>query len=246
MGFPHRRPPPHLSMRWVFLLRLQLLFRVSPVHRGGHRFPCRRTGRQTRCPLLPRFLAPSAFSQPCGATYPRWFPNPPVVLRPQGFAPSRRFAPRSASQACFIPVPLLGFAPRGFVPRATPYAVSGAGPLLGFPTSSEEPVRPSRGSAHRTKLAHDSRGLARSSCRMPPRASSPSRFLASGGRRTGEPATSPHVLSRLGLHADLAAGTPGFLSPETQPLSLEIGATSMEFSTSLVLSPVWERRRAGV
>jgi hypothetical protein len=83
------------------------------------------------------------------------------VLRPQGFAPSRRFAPRATSRACSIPVPLLGFAPRGLVPRATPYAVSGAGPLLGFPTCSEEPVRPSRGPAHRTKRAHDTRGLAR-------------------------------------------------------------------------------------
>jgi hypothetical protein len=87
-------------------------------------------------------------------------PNPPVTLRPQGFAPSRRFAPRTTSRAYFIPVPLLGFTPRGLDPRATPYAVSDAGPLLGFPPVSEEPGRPSRGPTRRAKPVHVTRGLA--------------------------------------------------------------------------------------
>jgi len=87
--------------------------------------------------------------------------QPPVMLRPQGFSPSRRFAPRATSRACFISVPLLGFTPRGFDPRATPYAISDAGPLLGFPPGSEEPVRPSRGTARRAKPDHETRGLAR-------------------------------------------------------------------------------------
>jgi len=34
--------------------------------------------------------------------------HPPVTLRPQGFAPSRRFAPPATCQACFILVPLMG------------------------------------------------------------------------------------------------------------------------------------------
>lgn len=87
-------------------------------------------------------------------------PNPPVTLRPQGFSPSRRFAPRTTCRAYFIPVPLLGFTPRGLVPRATPYAVSSAGPLLGFPPVSEEPGRPSRGSTRHAKPDHATRGLA--------------------------------------------------------------------------------------
>jgi hypothetical protein len=117
------------------------------------------------CPLLPRFLSPSASCQPCGATYLRRVPNPPVTLRPQGFAPSRRFAPHTTCRACFIPVPLLGFTPRGLVPRATPYAVSSAGPLLGFPPVSEESGRPSRGSTRHAKPDHASRGLAGPSLR---------------------------------------------------------------------------------
>jgi hypothetical protein len=39
MGFARRRPPPHLSIRWVFLLRLQLLFRVSPGTAAAIGFP---------------------------------------------------------------------------------------------------------------------------------------------------------------------------------------------------------------
>lgn len=92
-------------------------------------------------------------------------PNLPVTLRPQGFSPSRRLAPRTTCRACFIPVPLLGFTPRGFVPRATPYAVSGAEPLLGFPPVSEEPGRPSRGPTRHAKPVHATQGLAGSSLR---------------------------------------------------------------------------------
>lgn len=53
--------------------------------------------------------SPSAFCQSRGATLLRRDPSPPVTLRPQGFAPSRRFAPPTTCRACFIPVPLLGF-----------------------------------------------------------------------------------------------------------------------------------------
>ena len=65
-----------------------------------------------RCPLVhapSEVPSPSASCQSRGATYPRRDPNPPVTLRPQGFAPSRRFAPPTTCRACFIPVPLLGF-----------------------------------------------------------------------------------------------------------------------------------------
>jgi len=82
---------------------------------------------------------------------PGGFPTHRFVLRPQGFAPSRRFAPRSASRACFIPVPLLGFgssrlfsardAVRRFrrrAPPGVPYLLRRAGPpLQGFSTSRE-------------------------------------------------------------------------------------------------------------
>ena len=63
---------------------------------------------------------------------PGWFPTIPVTLRPQGFTPSRRFAPRGASRAYSIPVPLLGFTLRGFSPPTVPYALSDAESLMGF------------------------------------------------------------------------------------------------------------------
>jgi hypothetical protein len=91
--------------------------------------------------------------------------HPPVTLRPQVFSPSRRFAPRSACRVCFIPVPLLGFTPRGFVPRATPYAISDAGPFLGFPPTSEEMGRPSKGPTRHAKPVHATWGLAKPALR---------------------------------------------------------------------------------
>jgi len=176
------------------------------VHRGGHRLsqPANRLANPLSAPSevsFPFSVFPATRSHlpPAGA-------NPPVTLRPQGFAPSRRFAPRATSRACFIPVPLLGFTPRGFVPRATPYAISDAGPLLGFPPVSEEPGRPSRGPTRRAKPVHVTRGLAWSSLRclhelhplrgfLPPAAAGSvnpacplSRFLGSAFTLTSPPA----------------------------------------------------------
>jgi hypothetical protein len=41
-------------------------------------------------------------------------PTPPATFRPQGFSPSRRFAPRSPLRPCFMPQPRPGFALQGF------------------------------------------------------------------------------------------------------------------------------------
>jgi hypothetical protein len=46
---------------------------------------------------------------PSESTPPRF--ASPGTFRPQGFAPSRRFAPRSDLRSCFIPVTSLGFLP---------------------------------------------------------------------------------------------------------------------------------------
>lgn len=92
--------------------------------------------------------SPSAFFQPCGATYTRHLPWIPVTLRPRGFSPPRRFAPRATYRACFIPIPLLGFTLRGFYPRAAPYVLSNAGSLMGFrPRFRKSSACPSRGSS---------------------------------------------------------------------------------------------------
>jgi hypothetical protein len=87
-------------------------------------------------------------------------PNPPVTLRPQGFAPSRRFAPCAASRASFIPVPLLGFALRGLDPHAVPYAISDAGSLMGFLPRSEEHDLPLQGFSTQREARLQIRGLA--------------------------------------------------------------------------------------
>jgi hypothetical protein len=50
--------------------------------------------------------------------FSRDFPSP-TTFRPQAFAASRRFAPRTRLRACFIPLPRPGFSLfRGFSPRA--------------------------------------------------------------------------------------------------------------------------------
>jgi hypothetical protein len=48
------------------------------------------------------FSAAQSYLAPTGSI-------PLVRLRPQGFAPSRRFVPRATMRACFIPLPLMGF-----------------------------------------------------------------------------------------------------------------------------------------
>jgi hypothetical protein len=48
------------------------------------------------------------------------------MLRPQGFAPSRRFTPPVTCRAYFIPIPLLGFPLRGLFPRKMSYVFSNA------------------------------------------------------------------------------------------------------------------------
>jgi len=59
-------------------------------------------------------------------------PKPPVMFRPRGFAPPRRFAPPIASRACSIPVPLMGFSLRGFAPPLVLFLLSEASTLLPF------------------------------------------------------------------------------------------------------------------
>jgi hypothetical protein len=83
----------------------------------------------TRCkhPIFPRVNAPpfevwlpTAFltQRSClrASPHPSDFPSH-WTIRPQGFSPSRRFAPRQASRTYFIPNPLLGLTLRGFDPH---------------------------------------------------------------------------------------------------------------------------------
>ena len=69
---------------------------------------------------LPRFFPLQRLSVTRSHIAPA-IPIPPVKLRPQGFAPSRRLAPLTTFRAYSIPVPLMGFYPSR--PLSSPGAV---------------------------------------------------------------------------------------------------------------------------
>jgi hypothetical protein len=88
---------------------------------------------------------------PCSVFPAAWshihptIPKPPVMLRPRGFSPPRRFAPRATYRAYFISNPLLGLTLQGFHPRAAPYVLPNAESLMGFrPRFRRSLARPSR------------------------------------------------------------------------------------------------------
>jgi hypothetical protein len=213
----------------VFLLRLRLLFRVSPVHRGGHRFPDRQAGHE---PVVRSFRGfsplqrfPSRAEPPSPGELPAHrlrcalrVSHPLDALlpaRPAGLIPSRSRSWGSLLEALIrarrrTPSPAPG-------PSWGSYQLRRTGPpLQGFSTSRE--ARPRHPGFSQVAVSRASTSLLSSEASCPRRPA---------GRYTR---SSPLVLSRLGLHADLAAGTPGCLPPGTQPFSLEIGATSMELS----------------
>jgi hypothetical protein len=70
---------------------------------------------------------------------PAGIPSPPS-FRPQRFTRSRRLAPRSALQACFILLPRPGFALQGFPPSYQPYHLVGGRSLLAVGGSHLSPV----------------------------------------------------------------------------------------------------------
>jgi hypothetical protein len=85
-------------------LRLWLPYRVSPMH---HReVPVIPEGFTVTRPFR-GFFPFSVYNHEEPHTPP--VPIPPVLLRPQGFSPSRRLAPLMAFRAYSIPVPLMGF-----------------------------------------------------------------------------------------------------------------------------------------
>jgi hypothetical protein len=100
-----------------------------------------------------------------------------VMFRPQGFSPSRRFAPRMTCQAYFILVPLMGFFLRGFHPHVMPYALADAGSLMEFNLTDYSTWSLLQGYITSHETRPQVRGLARLLCRMPPWTLSPPRFL---------------------------------------------------------------------
>ena len=170
--------------------------------------------RNRGCPPLPRFFPLRRISAAKSHTTPA-DPTPPVELRPQGFAPSRRLAPLATSRACSIPVPSMGFRP----PR--PSSSSGTVRPLGRRAprgfSSTTVVgrgRPSRDTHTGQSLAPGlgfSQGTAPAASMGFP---TPGSDAHCSEGRSHDP-SSPHALSPAQPHADHAGCTPGFSLQQT-------------------------------
>jgi len=87
-------------------------YRVQPnVARQPRRPPAPKSRRPARSATLMEFL-PLRRLSPSESTSRR--DATPTTFRPQGFSPSRRFAPHSDVRPCFMPVTPMGFALQGF------------------------------------------------------------------------------------------------------------------------------------
>jgi hypothetical protein len=173
----------------------------------------------TRAPL-PRFLPLRRFSTTKSHLAPA-VPKPPVTLRPQGFSPSRRFAPLAASRAYSIPDPSMGFYPSR--PFSSPGAVRPLGrrapqgfllyqkveeaALSGTLTPNEAPA-PVPGTSRRS-VPNASLGFPAS------------RLTALGSEERSHALSSPLALSRLGRKLTAPPAPQGFSLPRTRPFSLE-------------------------
>ena len=136
-------------------------------------------------------------------------PIPPVWLRPQGFAPSRRLAPRATCRACFISVPLLGFPFEALTPSVVPYALSDAA-ALGFLAATSRLPPPPQGLEHTTESPSADPGFSRA-----PRAGAslgfPLRGFLLAGLGSALPELAPSRPSPHRPRADLLGWAPGFL-----------------------------------
>lgn len=222
LGFPRRRPYHGLT-RGKSSLRLRLPYRVSPVH---HREPVV-TGQGRDGPLLPRFLPLQRLSATRSYVSPPG-PIPLVALRPQGFAPSRRFAPLMAFRAYSIPVPLMGFCPSrlfssfGAVRPHRRRCPRGFSPAL---ASRGRPFRDSR--TKRSTSAGP--GISRVAAVNASMGFSASRCLVVGSEgRSSRPCIPSHAFSTRS-QAGLVVGASGYSLPRTQPVSLETGEPPCSF-----------------
>jgi hypothetical protein len=173
---------------------------------------------------------PSEVSSPSASLDPRSHitparSNPLVTLRPQGFAPSRRLAPRATLRTYFIPLPLLGFPFEALIheQRRTFSRTPGPSRLPHASLCSATHVSasgvPDTLPAARPQLP----GLTRFTTSVPPWA-----FLSEASCRCDRPAIprtgrlpSPLVLRCDGVQARHHRWTPGCCIASAQPISLE-------------------------
>jgi hypothetical protein len=136
-------------------------------------------------------------------------PIPPVALRPQGFAPSRRLAPLMASRACSIPVPLMGFYPsRLFSAHGAVRPFERRVPR-GFSSTLAGRGRPSRDS-HTTRSASAGLGIGQVAAVYASMGFSASRLLAPGSEGCSSHPCIPSRAFPARPQADQTAGASGF------------------------------------
>jgi len=191
---------------------------------------------------LPRFFALQRFPSHAEPRTPQKIPCFWVSLHPQGFAPSRRFAPCATSRAYSIPVPLLGIYPsRSYSSRHAARSLKRRAPPWSccLPSKQSPP-----GTSSSREAPPWTWSLAKFPRRIPPWAFPSLRFAVS---------CSPHVsLQRwLPSHA-FSAWSYGhdrrhprvFTAQDSAVLSRD-QPTPLRFSTSLHLSTLWMLRKAG-
>jgi hypothetical protein len=131
--FPRCRPP--ISCEIGFILSCACLpFRVR-----HHLEPVRTILADFRTPSL-RFLSPSRHRLIESTSRRASHLSP--TFRPQRFSHSRRFTPRCALWACFIPLPRPGFTVQGVSPLPGRPDSSPCRPLLSLPTLTSNRVAP--------------------------------------------------------------------------------------------------------
>jgi hypothetical protein len=107
-----RRSPGHFQSPVHPLVRFAPLQSFHRPRRPPSPCSCSRKGRAQTVDFLPwgfRPLRDIAAARPHSRAIPG-----PTSFRPQGFSPSRRFAPRCSLKPCFMPQPRAGFHLQGF------------------------------------------------------------------------------------------------------------------------------------
>jgi hypothetical protein len=149
-------------------------------------------------------------------------PIPPVGLRPQGFAPSRRLAPLMAFRAYSIPVPLMGFGPSRLCSSPGAVRPFGRRAPRGFSSSLARRGCPCRDS-HTKRSTSAGPGIGRVAAADASLGFPAPRLLALGSEGRFSRPFIPSRAFPARPHADRAVDASGFFLPQTQPLSLEIG-----------------------
>jgi hypothetical protein len=194
-------------------------------------------------PPLPRFLPLQRLSA-SRSHVPPAVPISPVLLRPQGFSPSRRLAPLMAFRAYSIPVPLMGFHPSRLCSSPGAVRLLRRRAPRGFLSTKKEETAPpgtrtpNKGRRQAWRLNQDPTPIAPLGFPAP-------RFLALSSEGRSHALSSPLALLRLGRKLTSPLAPQGFAAQSAAVLSRD-RPTPLQFSTSLSFSTLWKPRRAGL